>query len=146
MKNKKSNNKILQELEGAKILLVEDHPINQMLAIKVLEDWGLEVDLAENGQIACDMVGNKDYSLILMDISMPVMDGITATKNIRSGKYSTNPNISIMAMTASALAGENQKYFDAGMNDYISKPFDAQNLLEKIYRQINNKTIAARIR
>lgn len=140
---KKPNNIILQELQGVNILLVEDHPINQMLATKVLENWGLNVDLAENGQIALDMVASKNYELILMDISMPVMDGLTATKHIRSGKYSMNPDISIVAMTASALSGENQKCFDAGMNDYISKPFDPQNLLEKIYRQIQNKTKAA---
>lgn len=138
-----SNNNILQELNGTTILLVEDHPINQMLAKKILEKWGMNVDLAENGKIALEKVGEKNYSLILMDISMPEMDGLTAAREIRSGKYSNSPDISIIAMTASALSGENQKCFDAGMNDYISKPFDPQNLLEKIYQQLNKKIIAA---
>lgn len=134
-----SNNKILQELNGINILLVEDHPINQMLAIKVLEDWGFNVDLAENGLISLDKVGKKDYDLILMDISMPEMDGLTATENIRSGKYTNNVDVPIIAMTASALTGESQKCFDVGMNGYISKPFDPQSLLEKIYTHVEIK-------
>ncbi len=131
-----SNNRILKELNGINILLVEDHPINQMLAIKVLEDWGFNVDLAENGFISLNMVGKKDYDLILMDISMPEMDGLTATQNIRSGKYTNNSEVPIIAMTASALSGESQKCFDVGMNGYISKPFDPQALLEKIYTHV----------
>lgn len=124
----------IKHLEGIQLLLVEDHPINQMLALKVLGDWGFSVDLAENGRIALDMVGKKAYDLILMDISMPEMDGYEATKEIRSGKYSDNPGIPIVAMTASALIGENQKCFKAGMNDYLSKPFKPEVLLEKIHK------------
>ena len=135
----RSNDKILGDLNGIDILLVEDHPINQMLAIKVLEDWGFNVDLAENGLIAVEMVGQKAYDLILMDISMPEMDGYEATREIRSGKHCENSDLPIVAMTASALIGENQKCYKAGMNDYITKPFDPQNLLEKIYNQVSSK-------
>lgn len=130
------NDELLNRLEGLHILLVEDHPINQLLAIKVLEDWNFKVDLAENGKIALDMIGKSDYDLVLMDISMPEMDGYQATKEIRTGRYNNNPQIPIIAMTASALIGENQKAFKAGMNDYLSKPFDPQVLLTKISRQI----------
>jgi len=135
----RSNDKILGDLNGIDILLVEDHPINQMLAIKVLEDWGFNVDLAENGLIALEKVGLKAYDLVLMDISMPEMDGYEATREIRSGKHCENSDLPIVAMTASALIGENQKCYKAGMNDYITKPFDPQNLLEKIYNQVSSK-------
>jgi len=136
IEEKKSNDKILEELKGINILLVEDHPINQMLAMKVLGDWGFNVDLAENGLISLAKVAEKDYDLILMDISMPEMDGYTATREIRSGKHTSNNNLPIIAMTASALIGENQKCFKAGMNDYISKPFEPQNLLNKISNHV----------
>ena len=117
--------------------LVEDHPINQMLAMKVLKDWNIDVALAENGRIALEMVAKDDYDLILMDISMPEMDGYTATKEIRSGNHTHDKDIPIIAMTASALIGENQKCFKAGMNDYITKPFEPENLMEKIYNNLH---------
>mgnify|MGYP000987176861 FL=1 len=83
------------------------------------------------------------YDLILMDISMPEMDGYTATREIRSGKHTSNNNLPIIAMTASALIGENQKCFKAGMNDYISKPFEPQNLLNKISNHVTINLIRA---
>lgn len=129
---------MLQALTGRKILLVEDHPINQMLAMKVLRDWNIDVALAENGRIALDMIGKDDFELVLMDISMPEMDGYTATREIRSGKYTENNDIPIIAMTASALIGENQKCFKAGMNDYITKPFEPSLLMERIYSGLSN--------
>jgi signal transduction histidine kinase/CheY-like chemotaxis protein len=135
-KNTKNSQQLLEDLNGIDILLVEDHPINQMLAIKVLSDWGFNVDLAENGKIALTKVSKKNYDLILMDISMPEMDGYTATREIRTGKYTENFGIPIIAMTASALIGENQKCFKAGMDDYISKPFEPQNLLNKISHHV----------
>ena len=137
--NDLTNDSMLLELNGIDILLVEDHPINQMLAVKVLSDWGFNVDTAENGLIALDMVSKKDYKLILMDISMPEMDGYETTKEIRSGKHTANSDLPIIAMTASAFIGDNQKCFKAGMNDYITKPFDPKSLLEKIYYQLSPK-------
>ena len=132
---KKSNDIILNELKGIDVLLVEDHPINQMLATRVLKDWGFNVTLAENGLIALDIISKNDFNLVLMDINMPEMDGYMTTKEIRSGKYTQNSEIPIIAMTASAFIGDNQKCFKAGMNDYISKPFNPQDLLEKISKQ-----------
>lgn len=131
----KSIRTTMNDLKGKKILLVEDHPINQMLAIKVLEGWGFDVDLAENGLLALNKLKENNYTLILMDINMPVMDGYEATSAIRSGN--NNKEIPIIAMTASAFIGENQKCIKVGMNDYISKPFDPQELLTKINNQIN---------
>lgn len=131
-----SNVQKLDKLKNSEILLVEDHPINQMLAMKVLSDWGIKVDLAENGLLAIEKATAKDYEIILMDLSMPEMDGFTATMVIRSDKQTRNRETPIIAMTASALQGENQKCFKAGMNDYISKPFDPQELLDKIYRHL----------
>lgn len=104
--------------------------------MKVLKDWNIDVALAENGRIALEMVAKDDYDLILMDISMPEMDGYTATKEIRSGNHTHDKDIPIIAMTASALIGENQKCFKAGMNDYITKPFEPENLMEKIYNNL----------
>lgn len=141
--DQKVNNVILHNLKGIKILLVEDHPINQMLARNVLEEWGFNVDLAENGSICLDMVAEKDYDLILMDLNMPVMDGLTASKEIRSGKYTTNSDVPIIAMTASAYSEDSDKCIEAGMNDYISKPFEPQDLLEKTYNNVINNLLQA---
>ncbi len=116
-------------LKGKKILLVEDHEINQFLAISILKDWGVEVDLAENGQIAINKVVAKDYDLILMDMQMPVMDGIEATREIRNTLKSSIP---IIALTANAIKGDDIKCNEAGMNDYVSKPFDKKILFNKI--------------
>lgn len=125
--------KIETSLTELNVLLVEDHDINQMLAIAVLEGWGCNVDLAVNGKEALDKVTIKDYDIVLMDIHMPVMDGYESTNKIRNNLKNRTP---IIAMTASALMGDNQKCFDVGMNDYISKPFDPDLLLKKITNQI----------
>jgi len=127
----------LNDIGVINVLLVEDHDINQMLAIKVLKDWNINVDLAENGLEAVNMVNSNNYDIVLMDISMPIMDGYTATKRIRETLPSPKNGIPIVAMTASALIGENEKCFKAGMNDYVPKPFDADLLLLKIAKNLN---------
>ncbi len=129
----------LNKLGKLKVLLVEDHAINQMLAIKVLEDWNFEVDLAENGVEAVSKAGDNAYDVILMDISMPEMDGYEASRRIRKFK-SEMREVPIIAMTASALKGESNKCINAGMNDYITKPFDPDNLLKKISTQVEKKS------
>lgn len=134
-----SSIRVLNKLEGINVLLVEDHPINQMLALKILRDWNFSVDLAENGIQAIDMVNINNYDIVLMDISMPEMDGYEATRQIRKNGLSANPFLPIIAMTASALAGESQKAFKAGMNDYISKPFNPTELLNKINKHVSLK-------
>ncbi len=113
-------------LKGARILLVEDNDLNQQVASELLADAGCRVDLAENGRIALDKLGTSDYDLVLMDIQMPVMDGISATVEIR--KEARFKKLPVIAMTANALQGDRARYIAAGMNDQITKPFDPDDL------------------
>ncbi len=115
---------------GAKILLAEDNLVNQEVAIGSLEYFGCDVMVAQNGQDALNLFTKNQYDLILMDFSMPIMDGITATKQIRQLEIKNNStNIPIIALTAHAITGVRQKCLDAGMNDYLSKPFSLTELL-----------------
>lgn len=123
------------DLNALKILLVEDNLINQMLAKRVLAEWNVVVDTAENGRIAINKLAKEQYDLILMDIQMPEMDGYETTLYIRQQFDTSASKIPIIAMTAHAMAGEIDKCLAAGMNDYISKPFSQWVLYEKI---INN--------
>lgn len=108
-------------LANTRILLVEDNPANQMVIKHILEFSKLQVDIATNGYEAIDAVSNIPYDIVLMDISMPEMDGMTATREIRklAGK---ERDIPIIALTAHSLAGDKERFLEAGMNDYLSKP------------------------
>src|SRR5262245_47305989 len=117
---------------GTRVLLVEDNEINQEVAIGQLEDAEVDVDVADNGEIAVRMVKEKDYDLVLMDMQMPVMDGIEATKVIRAdSRFQTLP---IIAMTANAMAADRDRCLDAGMNDHIAKPIDPDQLFKVLIR------------
>ncbi len=105
------------------VLIAEDVELNQFITRQILESWGMEVAVAENGKIALEMVQKQHFDLILMDIQMPEMDGIEATERIRKLDNTSLANIPIIALTANALKGDNHLYFQAGMNDYIIKPF-----------------------
>ncbi|TAA45844.1 response regulator [Corallincola spongiicola] len=120
------------KLAGAHLLLVEDNELNQELAIDLLKDAGISVELAENGEIAVEMAREKTFDGILMDIQMPIMDGYTATAKIRE----FNNNISIIAMTANAMSGDREKVLAAGMNDYISKPIQVNEMFATIAKWI----------
>ncbi|MDA3943831.1 MAG: ATP-binding protein [Bacteroidetes bacterium] len=111
-----------------RILLVEDNLINQKVSLQSLRGMGYTVDLAVNGQEAVAKFTESDYDLILMDIQMPVMDGITATKKIRELEQKQNSKlpIAIVAITANSLKDDRQKCLEAGMNEYISKPFNLE--------------------
>jgi signal transduction histidine kinase/CheY-like chemotaxis protein len=112
----------LSQLHGVRVLLVEDNELNQEVAMGLLEPARMSIDLAENGEVAVQMVSKHDYDLVLMDMQMPVMDGIAATKAIRS-----NPRfheLPIVAMTANAMDAERELCRQAGMNDHVSKPID----------------------
>lgn len=113
------------ELAGRTVLLAEDHDINRFLAAKLLEDAGLKVVFAENGRQAIERLGQFDIDLILMDMQMPVMDGLDATRHIREHIDATIP---IIALTANAIKGDEKRCLDAGMNDYVSKPFEPARL------------------
>lgn len=120
-----------------KILLAEDNMINQKVAVYNLEAWGHQVEVADNGEIAFQKYQEQEYDMILMDIQMPVLDGLKATRKIREyEKDKKLKAIHIVAMTANALKGDDQICYDAGMNDYISKPFKRQDLENTINKMI----------
>jgi signal transduction histidine kinase len=131
-----------EELRGIKILLVEDNAFNQMVATDTLTDLigELSIDVAENGRIAVDMVSKNEYDVVLMDIQMPEMDGFESTKNIRQ-LPGTKGQTRIMAMTANVTPEEVSKCFECGMNEYISKPFDPQDLINKLGKLVNENQL-----
>lgn len=115
-----------RQLQGANVLLVEDNALNQEVAVALLEQVGIRVDVAVNGADALECVARTAYDLILMDMQMPVMDGLTATRRLRQQEqYKALP---IVAMTASVLSGDRAACMEAGMNDYLTKPIEPEQL------------------
>ncbi len=115
-----------QKRKQGYILLVEDNDINQFIAEEILTSVGYTVDIAENGKIALEMIEKNNYDLVLMDIQMPIMDGLTATRNIRSmEKFGKLP---VVAMSAHALPEDKQKSLECGLNDHITKPIEPKVL------------------
>ena len=115
-----------QRHTGARVLLAEDDPINQEVSMCLLQNIGLRVDLAENGEQAVSWAGNQRYDLILMDMQMPQLNGLDATRAIRSG--SLNRDTPILAMTANAFEEDHQRCTEAGMDDHVAKPVDRGQL------------------
>ena len=113
-------------VQGAHVLLVEDNEVNQQVASELLEGAGLKITVAINGLEAVEKVGRESFDIVLMDIQMPVMDGIQATKIIRS--ETKHEKLPIVAMTAGAMAGEKETALAAGMNDLVGKPIDVKEL------------------
>ena len=130
-KKAKKLSPLKDSLKGVQLLLVEDNKINQKVATNFLYKWGIEVDIADNGAIAVEKVKNKEYDLILMDLQMPVMNGIEATKAIRA-LGSAYLNLPIIALTASAVLEVRDNAIQSGLNDFITKPFTPKRLYEKI--------------
>jgi PAS domain S-box-containing protein len=131
--------KITKEMRGEfKILLAEDNFINQKVALRILSEVGYNADAVVNGAAAVKAVEEGKYDVILMDIQMPEMDGMTATKVIRSLK-TEKKNIPIIAITAHALMGDKEKCIEAGMNDYLSKPIKSEILIQKVDKWLNVK-------
>lgn len=115
------------------VLVVDDNNINRLLINKVLTKWGAHADFAENGLQAVEKVTtNQNYDVVLMDVYMPEMGGIEATQVIRATAGHYFQNLPIIALTASMLSTEREQISDAGMNDYILKPFEPKNLFEKL--------------
>ena len=127
------------DLTDHKLLLVEDNDVNILYTKNILEKWNCTPDIAKNGLIALEMLKEHNYDLILMDVRMPVMDGFEASKFIRSKFTAPKNQTPIIALTANAIKGDDQKCRQAGMNDYVSKPFQPATLKEKIVSQINLK-------
>ncbi len=124
-------------LAGIKILLAEDNLINQKVAVKILTIEGAEVVVANNGVEAIEMLRQQQYDIILMDIHMPQLDGYEATRYIRNKMEAPACYSKIIAITASALISEKEKCLSAGMDDYITKPFQAKDLFDKILGQLS---------
>jgi two-component system sensor histidine kinase/response regulator len=133
----------LATIKGARILLVEDNDLNQEVATELLRDAGFIVDLAENGQIALDKVKAADYDIVLMDMQMPVMDGVTATQEIR--KEERFKNLPVVAMTANAMQGDRDRCMAAGMNDHVAKPIEPEDLWKALLKWIKPRHAAASI-
>jgi len=121
-------------IRGARVLLVEDNELNQMVAVELLQDAGFAVDVAENGQAAIDYIERKAYDAVLMDMQMPVMDGETATRALRSDPR--HAHLPIIAMTANAMEADRQRCFAAGMNDHVAKPIEPAALWAALGRWI----------
>ena len=124
-----------QAAQTLHLLLVEDHPINQKLAVVLLQRMGYTVDVAEDGAKGVAAANLKPYSLILMDVQMPVMSGFDATRAIRAGA-GPNAKTPIVALTANAMQSDKDASFDAGMDDFLTKPFNKDGLLEVIHRNL----------
>jgi two-component system sensor histidine kinase/response regulator len=132
----------LDGIRGASILVVEDNEMNQDVARELLDDAGFNVEIAENGAIAVVKVQSSRYDLVFMDMQMPVMDGLSATRAIRS--LPGMGDLPIVAMTANAMQRDREACLAAGMNDYIAKPFDADDLWSALTRWIRPDAARAR--
>ena len=124
-----------QELSGVRLLLVEDNAINQNVAKGILEQAGAVVAVAENGEAAVELLRGERFALVLMDVQMPVMDGFTATRLIREELRLRLP---VIAMTAGVMESEREECIAAGMDDFIAKPIDVQQMFETIQRHLAN--------
>jgi CheY-like chemotaxis protein len=125
-----------KELKDVNILLVEDNTINQKITLLTLKPIVNNIDTATNGKEALDKFGTSSYDLILMDIQMPVMSGLVAAEKIRALEASTNSHVPIIAITANAMLGDKERCLSAGMDDYISKPFQPAVLIDKLKKFI----------
>jgi len=125
-----------KELKDANILLVEDNPINQKITLLTLKPLVNNIDTASDGREALEKFGSSSYDLVLMDVQMPVMSGIIAAEKIRALEKSTSKHTPIIAITANAMLGDKERCLAAGMDDYISKPFQPSALIEIIKRHL----------
>jgi CheY-like chemotaxis protein len=125
-----------QRYDGHNFLLVEDNAINQEIAVAILSELGASVDTAENGEDGLRAFLRKDYSLIFMDIRMPVMDGFESTRQIRASSKHDAPTVPIIAMTANAMQEDRDASREAGMNGHVSKPIDIIEIKNVLYREL----------
>jgi len=121
-----------------RILIVEDNSINQKVALKILNTFGYQADAVSSGREALELLHREPYDLVLMDVSMPEMDGLEATRLIRNQQHDViNPNVPIIAMTAHAYKEDRNMCLEAGMDGYLSKPINPDKLIETIAPYVN---------
>lgn len=118
------------------ILVAEDTPFNQKYIRRLLDSWQCRSTIVDNGRLAIEALDEQGFDLVLMDVQMPEMDGLTATTRIREQEKQTNRHVPIIAMTAHAMRGDRERCIEAGMDDYVSKPISSPTLLEAIYRVV----------
>ncbi|MDR2443909.1 MAG: PAS domain-containing protein [Deltaproteobacteria bacterium] len=133
-----SDKDIIEAIAGSRILLTEDNEVNQLVASRILNKAGFEIDIANNGLEAVDLVQKNKYDLVLMDIQMPEMDGLTAARTIRA--MAGFKELPIVAMTAHAMSGDRELSLEAGMNDHVSKPINISELFMALAKWIKPKT------
>jgi CheY-like chemotaxis protein len=142
--NKKECNEVFQknDLPTLEILLAEDNIVNQKVASNLLKKWGHNVTIVNDGKEAIEILTTKAFDMILMDVQMPNVDGVEATKRIRNSKSSNiSSHIPIIAMTAHAMKGDRERFIKAGMNDYISKPIDLKEVFAMMKKYAIKKAI-----
>ncbi len=132
----KKHNETIKFLPRSKILLVEDNEVNMLLMRELLERVGIEVKTSNNGKEGIKALEESEYDLVLMDIQMPEMDGLEATRRIREIH---KKDIAIIAVTANTMRGDREKYLDAGMSDHIAKPIDPEKFYETLAKWLGSK-------
>ncbi|MEO0551552.1 MAG: ATP-binding protein [Bacteroidota bacterium] len=133
------NKSVTHSFYGTRVLLVEDNDINRLYALNILKKWNCQIDQAENGYTALEKLKTNEYDIILMDVQMPIMDGYEATKTIRKTFPTAKNAIPIIALTANAIKGDNEKCLEIGMNDYLSKPFQPESLFDVMSKFIDEQ-------
>jgi len=127
-------------MDGISLLLVEDNVLNQKLIFLTLSKYGFRIDVANNGKEALDKLENKSYDIILMDLMMPVMDGLQATRNIREREKESGSKNVIVGLTANTYDADRDKCLNEGMDEYMAKPFDMEvfkDIISKFGFKIN---------
>ncbi len=131
---------VAQNLGGIRVLLAEDNLVNQLIAVRMLERHGYSVHPVVNGREALDALAREEFDLVLMDGSMPELDGMTATRMIRERERATGAHVPIIALTAHAMKGDRERFLESGMDAYITKPIQIAELLTTIARVINTRS------
>lgn len=141
-----SSDRILKDVKKSNlhVLLVEDNDINRLYAKSILKNWECYIDVAENGLVAIEKIKNNFYDVVLMDVQMPVMDGYEATKAIR--RMDQSARMPIIALTANATQSDVEKCLEAGMNDYLAKPFTPEDLYHKLFDELKIKPVQREIK
>ncbi|WP_412479772.1 response regulator [Azonexus sp. IMCC34839] len=135
--------RLREDFSGIRVLLVDDEPINQEITQELLEDLDFSIDTAENGQIALDLARRNAYDLILMDMQMPVMDGLEATRRIRA--LPGGQQLLIIAMTANAFSEDRERCLAAGMNDFTTKPIDPEAFFNLLHRHLSARATSPQL-